>query len=196
MEAAVLWKAGRFKTRPSSHRTWKTLRVSHSSHSPRQRRKREEPEEHDRRGGGQFLVAVWGVNFSWPRTPGFPSAPVRTCPALSDPGGPDASGLYDAPDIAFRYREGVGSAFRQLSRLHHPACTLAVYASQLGLLRQTPRKTRFPLTATLGGRGLSPLGLQQEVSTLFCSFTSHRFFLLGTYPGAPRPLPARPLSNL
>ena len=141
-------------------------------------------------------MAVWGVNFSWPRTPGFPSAPVRTCPALSDPGGPDASGLYDAPDIAFRYREGVGSAFRQLSRLHHPACTLAVYASQLGLLRQTPRKTRFPLTATLGGRGLSPLGLQQEVSTLFCSFTSHRFFLLGTYPGAPRPLPARTVAFL
>ena len=88
------------------------------------------------------------------------------------------------------------SALRQLSRLHHPACTLAVYASQLGLLRQTPRKTRFPLTATLGGRGLSPLGLQQEVSTLFCSFTSHRFFLIGTYPGAPRPLPARTVAFL
>ena len=31
VEADALWKAG---LRPPSHRAWKTLRVSHSSHSP------------------------------------------------------------------------------------------------------------------------------------------------------------------
>jgi len=33
---------------------------------------------------------------------------------------------------------------------------------------RTPRKNRFPLAANLGGAGLSPAGLLQEVSTL-CS---------------------------
>src|SRR5205823_8673682 len=44
---------------------------------------------------------------------------------------------------------------------------------------RTPRKTRFPLAATLGGAGLSPAGLLQEVSTL--CFNSHRFLLLGAF---------------
>jgi len=85
----------------------------------------------------------------------------------------------DAPDIAFPALHDVGSAFRPLSRLNHTACSLAVYASQLGLLRQTPRKTRFPLTATLGGTGLSPARLLQEVSTL--RFRSHRLLLLKAF---------------
>src|SRR5207244_11332486 len=71
----------------------------------------------------------------------------------------------DARDVAFRAADDVGSAFSHVSRLNHTACSLAVYASQLGLLRSTPRKTRFPLAANLGGAGLSPAGLLQEGST-------------------------------
>jgi hypothetical protein len=48
---------------------------------------------------------------------------------------------------------------------------------------RTPRKTRFPLVANLGGAALSPAGLLQEVSTL--CFNSHRFLLLEALPGAP-----------
>ena len=88
-----------------------------------------------------------------------PRQPLCGHALLSDPGGPDASGHEDAPDIAFRSVDSVGSTISHLARLNHTACPLAVYASQLGLLRSTPRKTRFPLAANLLGTGLSPAGL-------------------------------------
>ncbi len=88
---------------------------------------------------------------------------------LFDPGGRVPPATNDALDVAFRSVDDVGSASIHLSRLNHTACSLAVYASQLGLLRSTPRKTRFPLAANLGGTGLSPVGLLHEVSTPCCS---------------------------
>jgi hypothetical protein len=100
-----------------------------------------------------------------------PGQPLRERALLFDPGGPDASGLYDAPDVAFPTVDSVGSAFRHVSRLYHTARSLAVYASQLGLLRSTPRKTRYPLMATPGGAGLEPAGLQSKVSLR--NVTSH-----------------------
>ena len=100
-----------------------------------------------------------------------PGQPLREHALLFDPGGPDASGLYDAPNIAFPTVDSVGSAFWHLSRLNHTACSLAVYASQLGLLRSTPRKTRYPLTATPGGAGFEPAGLLSKVSLR--NVTSH-----------------------
>jgi hypothetical protein len=93
----------------------------------------------------------------------FPGNPFANMRLLFDRGGPDASGHCDVPDVAFRAVDGGGSAFGHLSRLNHTACSLAVYASRLGLLRSTPRKTRFPLAAILDGAGLSPVGLHQEV---------------------------------
>ena len=103
---------------------------------------------------------------------------LRTCPALR-PRRTECIRPLRALDVAFRALHDVGSAFRPLSRLNHTACSLAVYASQLGLLRQTPRKTRFPLTATPRGTGLSPARLLQEVSTL--RFNSHRFLLFKAF---------------
>jgi len=100
-----------------------------------------------------------------------PGQPLREHALLFDPGGPAASGHCDASDIAFPSVDSVGSAFRHLSRLNHTACSLAVYASQLGLLRLTPRKTHYPLTATLGGAGLEPAGLHSKVSLR--NITSH-----------------------
>src|SRR5215212_9464671 len=48
----------------------------------------------------------------------------------------------------------------------------------------TPRKTRFPLTANLGGAGLQPVGLLSKVS--LCNVTSHHFDpLRQALPGAP-----------
>ena len=60
------------------------------------------------------------------------------------------------PSVCFTTSAPHLGPFRGLS---HTACSLAVYASQLGLLRHTPRKTRFPLTATLSGTGFSPARL-------------------------------------
>ena len=59
-----------------------------------------------------------------------PGRPLRTCPALRprrtpDPGHPRPGG------VVFRWINGVDSA-TMLSRLHHAACTLSVYASQPG----------------------------------------------------------------
>ena len=73
-----------------------------------------------------------------------PRQPLCEHALLFDPGGPRASGHYDAPDIAFRSVDGVGSAFSHLSRLNHTACSLAVYASQLGLLRSNTTQDSLP----------------------------------------------------
>ena len=74
---------------------------------------------------------------SWRRagSPRFLGNPSPEHALLFDPGGPDTSGHCDAPDIAFRSLDGVGSTISHISRLYHTACSLAVYASRLGLLR-------------------------------------------------------------
>ena len=107
-----------------------------------------------------------------------PRQPLCEHALLFDPGGPRASGHCDAPDVAFHAVDGVGSAFGHLSRLNHTACSLAVYASRLGLLRLTPRKTRFPLVTNLDGTGLSPAGFHSALQ--LTSFPPPRGF-----PGAP-----------
>jgi hypothetical protein len=73
---------------------------------------------------------------SWRRRDllGSSATPLRSC-LLFDSGGPHAPGHCDARDVAFRAADDVGSAFSRISRLNHTACSLAVYASRLGLLR-------------------------------------------------------------
>jgi hypothetical protein len=73
-----------------------------------------------------------------------PRQPLCEHALLFDPGGPRASGHYDAPDVAFRSVDGVGSAFSHLSRLNHTACSLGVYASRLGLLRSNTTQDSLP----------------------------------------------------
>ena len=73
-----------------------------------------------------------------------PRQPLCEHALLFDPGGPRASGRCDARDVAFRSGDGVGSAFRHVSRLNHTACSLAVYASRLGLLRSNTTQDSLP----------------------------------------------------
>jgi hypothetical protein len=102
-----------------------------------------------------------------------PATPLRTCPDLR-PGGPRASGHCDAPDVAFRAVDGVGSAFSHLSRLNHTACSLAVYASQLGSLQSNTTQDSLPTGRQSYWDGtLTRAGLLKEVSTL--CFNSYRF---------------------
>jgi hypothetical protein len=95
--------------------------------------------------------------------PGCWSA-LREHALLFDPGGSNASGHYDALSVAFRSVDDVGPAIGHISRLNHTVCSLAVYASRLRITPITPRKTRFPLAANLGGAGLEPAGLLSKVS--------------------------------
>ena len=83
---------------------------------------------------------------SWRRRdlPGSPATPLRTCPALRPRRTGCAKATNDAPDVAFRAVDGVGSAFSHLSRLNHTACSLAVYASRLGLLRSNTTQDSLP----------------------------------------------------
>src|SRR6185436_9633895 len=74
------------------------------------------------------------------------------------------------------FRGSITRPVRSLSTLRSSDCS-----------DRTPRKTRFPLAANLGGTGFSPAGLLQEVSTL--CFNSHRFLLLVAFPGAPADVP-------
>jgi len=74
------------------------------------------------------------------------------------------------------FRGSITQPVRSLSTLRGSDCS-----------DRTPRKTRFPLAANLGGSGLSPAGLLQEVSTL--CFNSHRFLLLVAFPAAPADVP-------
>jgi hypothetical protein len=86
------------------------------------------------------------VSLSWRRRdlPGSSATPLRTCPALRPRRTGCAKATNDAPDVAFRAVDGVGSAFSHLSRLNHTACSLAVYASQLGSLRSNTTQDSLP----------------------------------------------------
>ena len=85
-------------------------------------------------------------SLSWRRgdLPGSSATPLRTCPALRPRRTRCAKATNDAPDVAFRSVDGVGSAFSHLSRLNHTAYSLAVYASRLGLLRSNTTKDSLP----------------------------------------------------
>ena len=74
---------------------------------------------------------------SWRRQdlPGSSATPLRTCSAPTTPADrlrQATTTLSMLPSVALHH---VGSASCPLSRLNHTACLLAVYASQLGLLR-------------------------------------------------------------
>src|SRR5205807_9535332 len=86
------------------------------------------------------------VSHSWRRRdlPGSSATPVRTCPALRPRRTACIRPICDARDIAFRMADDVGSAFSHISRLNHTACSLAVYASQLGLLRSNTTQASLP----------------------------------------------------
>src|SRR5438094_5074126 len=86
-------------------------------------------------------------------------------------------------DIAFRAADGVGSAFSHLSRLNHTACSLAVYASQLGLLRSNTTQDSLPA----GGQ-------PWRGRTLTCGVSSggfHSVLQLTSFP-PPRSFPGAP----
>ena len=87
-----------------------------------------------------------------------PGQPLREHALLFDPGGPNASGHYDALSVAFRSVDDVGSAIGHLSRLNHTACSLAVYASRLGLLRSHHARLASRWRPTLAGQDLNLLG--------------------------------------
>ncbi len=101
------------------------------------------------------------------RPPRFLGNPCVHAPLL-DPDGPPTPGHHGVSNAAFRSLNDVGSASISLTRLYHAACTLPVYASQLG----SP-----PDHATLGsgwwptftGSGLSPAGSLREVSVMLTS---------------------------
>ncbi len=59
----------------------------------------------------------------------------------------------------FHYKDDLSETC--ISRLHHTASALAVYASQVPL-RCRPRKTRFWLVANLCQAGLTPAGSHLE----------------------------------
>ena len=106
-----------------------------------------------------------------------PRQPLCEHALLSDPGGLHASGplrctrcclpcwLTTSAPHSVTFRGSITQPVRSLSTLRS-----SDYSDR------TPRKTRFPLAANLGGAGLSPAGFLQEVSTL--CFNSHRFLLL------------------
>ena len=83
-------------------------------------------------------------SWRWWDLPGSSATPLRTCPALRPRRTGCAKATNDASDVAFRAVDGVGSAFSHLSRLNHTACSLAVYASQLGLLRSNTTQDSLP----------------------------------------------------
>jgi hypothetical protein len=115
---------------------------------------------------------------SWRRRdlPGSSATPVRTCPALRPRRTGCAKATNDASDVAFRSVDGVGSAFGHISKAQSHSLFARCLRFAARITPITPRKTRFPPAANLGGAGLSPAGLLQEVSTL--CLNSHRFPLL------------------
>jgi len=138
------------------------------------------------RGSGELLFpaplrncAGASILFLRPRSwraagsPRFLGSPFTNMLCSSTPADLPCPATHDTGGVAFPTVDSVGSASRHLSRLNHTACSLAVYASQLGLLRSTPRKTRFPLTATLRGTGFEPAGLHPKVS--LGNVSSHYF---------------------
>ena len=68
-------------------------------------------------------------------SPRFLGNPFALMPCSSTPADRAHPATNDAPNTAFRTVDNVGSTISHLSRLNHTACSLAVYASQLGLLR-------------------------------------------------------------
>ena len=85
-------------------------------------------------------------SLSWRRRdlPGSSATPLRACPALRPRRTGCAKATNDAPDVAFRSVDGVGSTISHISRLNHTACSLAVYASRLGLLRSNTAQDSLP----------------------------------------------------
>jgi hypothetical protein len=85
-------------------------------------------------------------SLSWRRQdlPGSSATPLRTCPALRPRRTGCAKATNDAPDVAFRSVDDVGSTIGHISRLNHTACSLAVYASRLGLLRSDTTQDSLP----------------------------------------------------
>ena len=77
-------------------------------------------------------------------SPRFLGNPLANMPCSSTPADLAHQAITMARDIAFRAADGVGSAFSHLSRLNHTACSLAVYASQLGLLRSNTTQDSLP----------------------------------------------------
>jgi hypothetical protein len=75
--------------------------------------------------------------------PGSSATPLQTCPALR----PRRTG-YVRPlrrtRCCLRSVDGVGSTIGHISRLNHTACSLAVYASRLGLLRSNTAQDSLP----------------------------------------------------
>ena len=96
--------------------------------------------------------------------PGSCTVPSRTCSALRPRRTSPLKPITMGAVLPSLLRTRSAPPHSNLSGLNHTACSLAVYASQLGLLRSTPRKTRFSLTATLGEAGLEPAGLFSKVS--------------------------------
>lgn len=87
--------------------------------------------------------------------PKFPGEPHCACALLSDPGGISASGHYDARMLPTSFPNGSAPATKPTFRGSITRLTaLTVYASWLGLLRSTPRKTRFRLAASLCRAGI------------------------------------------
>jgi hypothetical protein len=119
-----------------------------------------------------------------------PGQPLREHALLFDPGGPDASGHCDTPDVAFRSVDDVGSAIGHLSRLNHTACSLAVYASRLGLLRSHHARLASRRRPTLAGQDLNLLGcFRRFLHVMSLHITS--IPLRQALPGAPTAAPLR-----
>jgi len=113
-----------------------------------------------------------------------PGQPLREHALLFDPGGLNASGHYDALSVAFRPVDDVGSAIGHLSRLNHTACSLAVYASRLGLLRSHHARLASRWRPTLAGQDLNLLGcFRRFLSVMSLHITS--IPLRQALPGAP-----------
>ena len=113
-----------------------------------------------------------------------PRQPLCEHALLFDPGGPDASGHCDTPDVAFRSVDDVGSAIGHISRLNHTACSLAVYASRLGLLRSHHARLASRWRPTLAGQDLNLLGcFRRFLSVMSLHITS--IPLRQALPGAP-----------
>ena len=113
-----------------------------------------------------------------------PGQPLREHALLFDPGGPDASGHCDTSDVAFRAVDDVGSAIGHISRLNHTACSLAVYASRLGLLRSHHARLASRWRPTLAGQDSNLLDcFRRFLSVMSLHITS--IPLRQASPGAP-----------
>jgi len=97
-------------------------------------------------------------------SPRFLGNPFACMPCSSTPTGPRRQACYVAsvlPSVVVK----TSAPASNVSKLHHTACMLTVYASRPGL-PQGSRKTRFQLEATPGWPGFSPGGFLLKVSAL------------------------------